>query len=78
MVDKLWFDWQHAHPNNFWSFGGGAVSTEDEGFTYPTGAPPYVNVRTLLTSVYSVDKNLRSSRRRSQRMVSWSSTRFMS
>jgi hypothetical protein len=76
MVDKLWYDWQHAHPNNFWSFGGGAVATDDESF--PTGAPPYVNVRTLLTSVCSANKNLRSSRHRSRQMGSWSSTRFMS
>ena len=51
MVDKLWNDWQYAHPANFWSYGGGAVS-KTPGFIpdpiFPTGAPPYMNVRTLL------------------------------
>ena len=53
MVDKLWNDWQHANPANFWSFGGGSVSAA-QGFepdaTFPTGLPPYVNVRSFLTT----------------------------
>jgi tyrosinase len=47
MIDKLWYDWQHKHKNNFWSFHGGSVG----GFTsasiyakYPNGAPPFLNV----------------------------------
>ena len=47
MVDKIWYDWQHAHPANFWSFDGGAVAqvtnfVADPNF--PNGAPPYVTV----------------------------------
>ena len=25
MVDKVWYDWQHANPANFWAFKGGSV-----------------------------------------------------
>ena len=72
MVDKIWHDWQNINPANFWSFGGGSVS-RTPGFvpdpTFPTGAPPYMNVRSLMTSVRSADKNSRSSRLRSRRTV---------
>lgn len=45
MVDKLWYDWQHANSANFWSFDGGAVAqvhnfVADPNF--PNGAPPYI------------------------------------
>lgn len=44
MVDKLWYDWQHKNPKNFWAFHGGTVSTfGNDNFTiYPNGAPPYL------------------------------------
>ncbi|KAF9778931.1 Di-copper centre-containing protein [Thelephora terrestris] len=49
MVDKVWYDWQHAHPANFWSFDGGATP-EVNGFIaspdFPNGAPPYVTFAT--------------------------------
>jgi len=47
MVDKTWYDWQNAHPENFWSFLGGSVGGHSEPglFTeYPTGGPPFLNV----------------------------------
>ena len=48
MIDKVWYEWQHANPANFWSFDGGSVArvkdfTADPAF--PNGAPPYVTVR---------------------------------
>ena len=51
MIDKLWYDWQNAHPANFWSFTAGSVAIRN-GFTpdpnFPNGAPPFVNVRSSL------------------------------
>ena len=51
MVDKVWYDWQHKNPSNFWSYSGGSV----EAITnvtyyneYPNGAPPYLNVRAIV------------------------------
>ena len=47
MVDKIWYDWQHAHPENFWSFFGGSVGAHSEQGLYakfPTGGPPFLNV----------------------------------
>lgn len=72
MVDKLWYDWQKADPSNFWSFGGGMtalVTNFVPDATFPTGAPPFVNVRNLLTGTRSANEPFRSSRPRSQRMV---------
>ena len=72
MVDKLWHDWQHANHANFWSYGGGSVSLTP-GFvpdpTFPTGAPPYMNVCGPLTADSSTNKNSPSFRRRSPRTV---------
>jgi len=50
MVDKLWSDWQHKHPQNFWSFFGGANQTlgTDEFSDYPTGTLPFLNFDTLI------------------------------
>ncbi|ETW77359.1 hypothetical protein HETIRDRAFT_326548 [Heterobasidion irregulare TC 32-1] len=51
MVDKVWYDWQHKNPSNFWSYSGGSV----EAITnvtyyneYPNGAPPYLNFQSLM------------------------------
>jgi len=47
MIDKLWYDWQHANPENYWSFGGGATALtrdfEPGNPLYPVGAPPFMN-----------------------------------
>jgi hypothetical protein len=48
MIDKLWYDWQHIHKDNFWSFHGGSVGGHNSASIYakyPTGAPPFLNVR---------------------------------
>ena len=47
-VDKIWYDWQHRDPSNKNAFGGGSVSAQvdpSQQLTYPTGAPPFLNVR---------------------------------
>ena len=52
MIDKVWYDWQNAHPENFWSFAGGSVSfliQPDLSETFPTGGPPFLNVSEGLT-----------------------------
>jgi tyrosinase len=46
MVDKVWYDWQHEHEANFWSFQGGSVEAlENATFFYanPNGAAPWLN-----------------------------------
>jgi tyrosinase len=51
MVDKVWFDWQHKHPSNFWSFEGGSVQALENTTIYtkyPNGAPPALNLNTLM------------------------------
>jgi len=51
MVDKVWFDWQHKHSSNFWSFEGGSVQAF-ENITvyteYPNGAPPALSLDYLM------------------------------
>jgi len=47
MIDKIWFDWQNAHPENFWSFVGGSVGAHSQPGLYlqfPNGGPPFLNV----------------------------------
>ena len=47
MVDKVWSDWQNAHPDNFWAFFGGSVQALDNDTyygQYPNGAPPFLSV----------------------------------
>ena len=47
MVDKVWYDWQNAKPENFRSFGGGSVSAHSQPGLYaqfPAGGPPFLNV----------------------------------
>ena len=73
MVDKLWYDWQKANPANFWSFGGGSVAVLNGSAPAPgfaAGAPPYMNVRSLLISPFSVNEPSRSSPRRPRQMGS--------
>lgn len=53
MIDKMWWQWQNAHPANFYSFTGGSVPTFGIAapVTYktysefPNGLPPMLNVR---------------------------------
>lgn len=49
MIDKVWYDWQHRNPRNKGVFGGGSISwqvnTTQSFAEYPTGAPPWLNVR---------------------------------
>jgi hypothetical protein len=47
MVDKVWYDWQNANPENFWSFIGGSVNAHSKPGLYaqfPVGGPPFLNV----------------------------------
>ena len=69
MIDKLWYDWQNVNPANFWSFAGGSVAVAKGDPVFPNGAPPFVNVRSLLISPCSVNEPSRSSPRRSRQMV---------
>ena len=51
MVDKVWYDWQHASPENFWAFHGGSVqnlSSLQALADYPNGMAPNLSVRTTL------------------------------
>jgi len=49
MIDKVWYDWQHRDKKNKNAFGGGSVSWQvDPSLSlsqYPTGGPPWLNVR---------------------------------
>lgn len=29
MVDRVWYEWQHRSPENFWAFEGGTVQVLD-------------------------------------------------
>ena len=47
MVDKVWYDWQHASPANFWAFKGGSVqnlTSVQALHDYPNGMPPALSV----------------------------------
>ena len=47
MIDKIWYDWQRRDPSNKNAFGGGSISGQvdpSQVLTYPTGAPPFLNV----------------------------------
>jgi len=48
MVDKIWYDWQHALPMNKYAFGGGENATfgTSDFVEFPTGKPPYLNLST--------------------------------
>jgi len=53
MIDKLWYDWQHIHKDNFWSFHGGSVGGHNSASIYakyPTGAPPFLNFTSVIPS----------------------------
>ncbi|KDR66552.1 hypothetical protein GALMADRAFT_259070 [Galerina marginata CBS 339.88] len=53
MIDKIWYDWQNAHPANKNSFSGGSVehmaNTEDFD-KYPAGGPPDLDLTSSLPS----------------------------
>lgn len=59
MIDKVWSDWQHRHPQNFWAYAGGSVPTITDFKQYvqfPNGAPSFMNVSFVpLYSSHSVD-----------------------
>ena len=47
MIDKIWYEWQLRDPSNKNAFGGGTISMQVDptiATTYPTGAPPFLNV----------------------------------
>lgn len=44
MIDKLWYDWQRAHKDNFWAFEGGTVRDLDTWPKYTNGGPPAMTV----------------------------------
>jgi tyrosinase len=53
MVDKVWYDWQHAHEENFWSFDGGSVPRVTNFIAdpdFPNGAPPLVTFATPIAT----------------------------
>ena len=49
MVDKVWYDWQHANPEkSFWAYHGGSVQNQSSlaiAKEYPNGQPPWLSVR---------------------------------
>lgn len=48
MIDKIWYDWQNAHPANKNLFSGGSIEHMEstEAFDkYPAGGPPDLDVR---------------------------------
>lgn len=56
MVDKIWYDWQKKHPENFWSYLGGTVPAHSQPGLYaqfPTGGPPFMNVSENLVLIAS-------------------------
>ncbi|KAF7302077.1 Di-copper centre-containing protein [Mycena indigotica] len=51
MVDKLWYDWQHASPHNGNKFFGGSVEALNNVTSYeqyPTGAAPFLSVNSTM------------------------------
>ena len=55
MVDKIWYDWQNAHPENFWTYHGGTVQgIQNVSYysEYPNGGPPFLTVRFLQRREY--------------------------
>ncbi|TBU33894.1 Di-copper centre-containing protein [Dichomitus squalens] len=51
MVDKVWYDWQHANPENFWAYHGGSVQniTSLQALSdYPNGMPPYLSLNSKI------------------------------
>ena len=56
MIDKIWYDWQHKDPKNKNAFGGGSISSQvdpTQAAEYPTGAPPFLNVRRSSSDEYA-------------------------
>lgn len=49
MIDKVWYDWQCRDPSSKKVFGGGSISWQFDANVsiaqYPTGAPPWLDVR---------------------------------
>ena len=47
MIDKVWYDWQNRDTSNKNAFAGGTVSWQAGASysEYPTGGPPFLNVR---------------------------------
>ena len=57
MIDKLWYDWQKLSPKNKNAFAGGSISVQvdpTQQAEYPTGAPPFLNVRSSSSDEYAL------------------------
>ncbi|KAJ7429737.1 Di-copper centre-containing protein [Mycena galericulata] len=51
MVDKMWYDWQNAHPANTKEFFGGSVEALENATYYnefPNGAAPFLTVNSTM------------------------------
>ena len=62
MVDKVWYDWQHADAANFWAFHGGTTQgTQNLTYydEYPSGGPPMLSVRHIFPiTLFAIDLTL--------------------
>ena len=48
MVDRVWWRWQNANPNNTNAFFGGSVQNLTYYDEYPNGGPPYLSMDSVL------------------------------
>ncbi|KIY53268.1 Di-copper centre-containing protein [Fistulina hepatica ATCC 64428] len=51
MVDKVWWEWQNAHPANAWAFEGGATVMLENATIYakyPNGGAPFMDLNTRI------------------------------
>ncbi|VDB83076.1 unnamed protein product [Peniophora sp. CBMAI 1063] len=51
MVDKVWYDWQHANESNFWAYSGGATQSNTNASyydEYPNGAAPALSLDSVM------------------------------
>ncbi|TBU33893.1 Di-copper centre-containing protein [Dichomitus squalens] len=52
MVDKVWYEWQHANPEkSFWAFHGGSIQNQTSlaaANEYPNGMPPWISLTTKI------------------------------
>jgi tyrosinase len=59
MVDKVFYDWQHADPANAGIYFGGSTQMIDN-YTiyqeYPNGGPPFFNVSAFIRVFVSFEK----------------------
>lgn len=59
MVDKVWYDWQHAHPENFWALDAGVVRDLETWPKFVNGAPPMLTVSPThyCNNFFSIDRD---------------------